>query len=77
MSDKYDDTLNQILQDIKEVTINRELPKRDRMIDYIRQIKNPYIYKTKGYVVEVEYSNNESTIKDNLIKAINSMASKE
>ena len=32
----------QDLVDIKEVRVNRSLSKKNQMIDYVRQIKNPY-----------------------------------
>lgn len=33
------------LQDIRDVCINTDLPKRERMLAFIRQIKNPYCYR--------------------------------
>lgn len=33
------------LQDIRDVCINTDLPKRERMLDFIRQIRNPYCYR--------------------------------
>jgi hypothetical protein len=33
------------LVDQRTVNINRELPKSERLVDYVKQIKNPYHYK--------------------------------
>ena len=30
------------LRDIREVKVNTDLPKRERILDFIRQIGNPY-----------------------------------
>lgn len=34
------------LVDIRDVKVNTSLPKRERAIDFIRQIGNPYCYST-------------------------------
>ena len=39
------------LVDIRDVKVNTALPKRERAIDFIRQIGNPYCYKHGKYVV--------------------------
>ena len=33
------------LRDIREVKVNTDLPKRERILDFIRQIGNPYCYR--------------------------------
>ena len=37
------------------VHINRDLPKVERIIDYIKQIKNPYCFLVNGVIVKVSY----------------------
>lgn len=37
------------LRDIRDVTVNTDLPKRERMLDFIRQIGNPYCYRCGKY----------------------------
>jgi hypothetical protein len=44
------------LVDIETVTIRTDLPKEERILDYIQQIKNPYCYKYKGIVIKVSYA---------------------
>ena len=41
------------LKDIREVHVNTELPKKERILDFIRQIGNPYCYRHGDYVVKV------------------------
>ena len=44
------------LVDIDSVTIQKDLPPRERIVDYIRQIKNPYCYISHGVVVKISFS---------------------
>ena len=44
------------LVDIDSVTIQKDLPPRERIVDYIRQIKNPYCYLSHGVVVKISFS---------------------
>ena len=44
------------LVDIKDVVINKDLPPYERVRDYIRQVKNPYCYKSHGMVVKLNFT---------------------
>ena len=46
------------LSDLREVRINMGLPKEERILDFVRQIKNPYCYKIGKYVVCLRFSEN-------------------
>ena len=46
------------LSDLREVRINMDLPKEERILDFVRQIKNPYCYKIGKYVVCLRFSEN-------------------
>ena len=48
------------LTDIAEVKINTELPQEERVLDFIRQIGNPYCYISNGVVVKVSFSGKKS-----------------
>ena len=53
------------LVDIRDVKINMKLSKEERMLDYIKQIKNPYCYKYKNHKVIVTFNNDTFlTLKD-------------
>ena len=47
------------LVDIKDVTIDTELPDKERVLDYIRQIKNPYCYLYNGMIVKISFAGKE------------------
>ena len=44
------------LVDISTVKINTNLPVKERVEDYIRQIKNPYCYLDHGVIVKLTFS---------------------
>lgn len=48
------------LVDIADVEIDTSLPDRERILDFIRQIKNPYCYLDHGIVVKVSFADKRS-----------------
>ena len=55
------------LRDIRDVKINTELPKEERILDFIRQIGNPYCYRHGKYVVKVSYADTDVTLEQRLV----------
>lgn len=45
MTDIKDLTNSDTLVDINDISVNKDLPKPERIKEYIRQIKNPYCFK--------------------------------
>ena len=60
------------LRDIRDVTVNDDLPKRERILDFIRQIGNPYCYRHGKYVVKVSFTDTDVTLEDRLLAYIRS-----
>lgn len=60
------------LRDIQDVKVNMALPKRERMLDFIRQIGNPYCFRRGKYIVKVSYTDTEVTLEDRLLAYIRS-----
>lgn len=54
------------LVDIRDVKVNTALPKRERALDFIRQIGNSYCYKHGKYVVKVGFSDTEVSLEERL-----------
>jgi len=54
------------LVDIRDIQVNTALPQRERVLDFIRQVKNPYLYKCGKMVVKVSFAETESTLEDKL-----------
>ena len=61
------------LVDLKDVPINTNLPRHERITQFIRQIKNPYLYKCGGIVVKESFSDNGRTIEDCLEQYIGTL----
>jgi hypothetical protein len=47
------------LVDISTVKINTDLSVKERVEDYIWQIKNPYCYIDRGIIVKLSFSGNK------------------
>ena len=60
------------LRDIRDVKINTDLPKAERIQDYIRQIGNPYCYRHGKYVVKISFTDTEVTLEDRLLAYLRS-----
>ena len=61
------------LVEIEDVTIRADLPQEERIIDYIKQIGNPYCYLYHGIIVKVSFSSKrrmEDCLKDCLFTNI-------
>ena len=54
------------LVDIRDVNVNTALPKRERILDFIRQIGNPYCYRHGKYVVRVSFADTDISLEDRL-----------
>ena len=62
------------LVDIRDVQVNTALPAKERALDFIRQIGNPYCYKHGKYVVKVDFSDTETSLMQRLAGYIASKA---
>ena len=52
------------LVDIRDVKVNTALPKRERILDFIRQIGNPYCYRHGKYMVRVSFADTDISLED-------------
>ncbi len=60
------------LRDIRDVQVRTELPKQERMLDFIRQIGNPYCYRHGKYVVKVSFTDTDVTLEERMLSYIRS-----
>lgn len=58
------------LRDIRDVHVNTELPKRERILDFIRQIGNPYCYRCGDYVVKVGFADTDVSLEERMLSYI-------
>lgn len=54
------------LIDIKDITVNMDKGKQERITDFIQQIKNPYCFICNGIIVKISFSNNGQTLEEKL-----------
>lgn len=54
------------LVDIKNLDIDKGLPKEQRMKEFIRQVKNPYCFKVGKVAVSVGYSSDGVTFEQRM-----------
>lgn len=52
------------LVDIRDVRVDRSLPRNQRVSDYIRQIGNPHHFRCGKFVVHTEYADNGVSLED-------------
>ena len=60
------------LRDIRDVKVNTDLPKQERILDFMRQMGNPYCYRHGKYVVKVSFTETDVTLEDILLSYIRS-----
>ena len=52
------------LVDIRTVSVDRSLPKLERIIEFIRQIRNPYQFKCEGFIVTARFSTDGPSLEE-------------
>ena len=52
------------LVDIRDVQVDSNLPKLERILEYLRQIKNPYLFKCGKFTVTARFADNGLSIED-------------
>ena len=55
---------NTELVDIRNIVVDKRLPKHERIAEYIRQIKDPYNFRCGNFAVTVKYAENGPTLED-------------
>lgn len=58
------------LVDINEIVINKELPKEERLLDFIRQIRNPYCFKCGEMIVKTVFMDQDSVSEGNIVPGV-------
>lgn len=64
MNQQIEVNLNDELVDIKDVKVDKLLPKEEKIQEYVKQIKNPYQFKCGKFTVTATYSDTILTIED-------------
>ena len=52
------------LVDIRTVSVDMDLPKEERISEFVRQIRKPYLFKCGEFVVKASFSENGQSLED-------------
>lgn len=66
-----------MLADILEIEMDKDLSGTEKKKEFIRQIKNPYLYRQGEYIVKLSFADTEATLTDRLKEYIEHMAALE
>lgn len=56
------------LVDIQDISVASHLPKEERIVDFIKKIKNPYLCKCGNIVVQSVFEETDKTLTECLIQ---------
>ena len=60
----FDDVDINDLKDIREIRIDRNLPREERIKQYLKQVGNPYLVRVDDVKVKVRFANNGTSFED-------------
>jgi len=52
------------LVDIRDVSVNKDIPKEERIAAFVKQIKNPYRFRCGDFVINACFASSGTTIED-------------
>ena len=52
------------LVDIRDVSVNKDLPKEERIAAFVKQIKNPYRFRCGDFVINACFASGGASIED-------------
>ena len=52
------------LVDIRSVSVDKTLPKQERIAEFVRQIKDPYHFKCGEFTIIARFAENGPTLED-------------
>ena len=60
----------QDLVDIRDVCVDKDLPKQDRVAEFVRQLKDPYHFRCGKFVVTARFAEDGPTLEECLQRII-------
>ena len=67
-----DVSLNDV-DEITEIKIDKRKSSNERILDFLNKVKNPYIFKVKGKLVRIRFSDTEKTADDCLTNVLKNL----
>jgi len=70
---KLEDINPNDIDEISSIKIDRRKPIDERILDFLTQVKNPYVFKVNGKLVKLEFTDNGTNAEDAIINVIKSI----
>ena len=61
------------VDELTSIKIDRRKPSNERILDFIIRTKNPYIFKVKGKLVRIRFSDTDKTADDCLTNVLKNL----
>ncbi len=52
------------LVDIRDVSVDPNLPREERIAEFVRQIKNPYLFRCGDFTIHAKYAKDGPSLED-------------
>lgn len=49
------------IPDIKDLNISKKKSSKERILDFLNEVNNPYVFKVNGRLVMISFANTETT----------------
>ena len=70
---KFEDINPDDVDELSSIKIDRKKPSNERILDFLMQVKNPYVFKVNGRLVKLEFTDNGKKAVDAIINVIKSI----
>lgn len=67
---KLEDVSLDDVDELSYIKIDRRKPSNERILDFLTKVKNPYIFKVKGKLVKISFSENSNLIADDCLTRV-------
>ena len=61
------------IPDIKEIKIDKRKSSKDRILDFLNTVENPYVFKINGKLVQIKFSDTNKTAEDCLTNVLKNL----
>ena len=61
------------IDEIKDIKIDKRKTSNDRLLDFLNTVKNPYIFKVNGRLVQIAFTDTGKTADDCLTSVFNKL----
>ncbi len=69
----FEDVNIEKLKDISEIRISKIKSSKERILDFLNNVENPYIFKVNNILVKIEFSNNNKSAEESITNVIKSL----